>query len=227
MLGEETNVDKAASVGNYLSLYFGQNQGVRLGESTVISRRAHARMPEKRVKGQIKILINRDAGKTYLDYVDVDQIVHIDVYHKPGEIDPRDVARAIFWALDEHFLEKDPQLQYAEEERFKMVSGYANKIFITTNQGKGLLYDLFQDILKPFFEGEEGHDHVHVLARLNREEYYLAYVIAEMVEEVILASGLKLSKVRNIIHGNQKEERDSYAGYIKLPWKKFKGQNAH
>ena len=31
MLGEETNVDKAASVGNYLSLYFGQNQGVRLG----------------------------------------------------------------------------------------------------------------------------------------------------------------------------------------------------
>jgi len=226
MLGEETNVDKAASVGNYLSLYFGQNQGVRLGESTVISRRAHARMPEKRVKGQIKILINRDAGKTYLDYVDVDQIVHIDVYHKAGEIDPRDVARAIFWALDEHFLEKDPQLQYAEEERFKMVSGYANKIFITTNQGKGLLYDLFQDITKPFIEGEEGHDHVHILARLNREEYYLAYVIAETVEEVVLASGIKLSKVRNIIHGNQKEERDSYAGYIKLPWKNFKGQNA-
>ncbi len=226
MLGEQTNVDKAASVGNYLNLYFGQNQGVRLGESTVISRRAHAKMPEKRVKGQIKILTNRDAGKTYLDYVDVDQIVHIDVYHQIGEIDPRDVARAIFWALDEHFLEKDPQLQYAEEERFKMVSGYANKIFITTNQGKGILYDLFQDILKPFVQGEEGFDHVHILARLDREEYYLAYVMAEMVEQVILASGLKLSKVRNIVHGNQKEERDSYAGYIKLPWKKFKGQNA-
>ena len=28
MLGEETNVDKAASVGNYLSLYFEQNQAV-------------------------------------------------------------------------------------------------------------------------------------------------------------------------------------------------------
>jgi magnesium chelatase subunit D len=226
MLGEQTNVDKAASVGNYLNLYFGQNQGVRLGESTVISRRAHAKMPEKRVKGQIKILTNRDAGKTYLDYVDVDQVVHIDVYHQIGEIDPRDVARAIFWALDEHFLEKEPQLQYAEEERFKMVSGYANKIFITTNQGKGILYDLFQDILKPFIQGEEGFDHVHILARLDREEYYLAYVIAETVEQVILASGLKLSKVRNIVHGNQKEERDSYAGYIKLPWKKFKGQNA-
>jgi magnesium chelatase subunit D len=226
MLGEQTNVNKAASVGNYLNLYFGQNQGVRLGESTVVSRRAHARMPEKRVKGQIKILTNRDAGKHYLDYVEDDQIVHVDVYHKPGEIDPRAVARVIFWALDEHFLEKDPQLQYAEDERFKLVTGYANKIIITTNQGKGVLYDLFQDIVKPFIHGEEGHDHVHILTRLNREEYYLVYVIAEVVEEAILASGIKLAKVRNITHGNQKEERDSYAGYIKLPWKNFKGQNA-
>jgi len=226
MLGEQTNVDKAASVGNYLHLYLSQNQGVRLGESTVVSRKAHAKMPEKRVKGQIKVLTNRDAGKTFLDYVDADQIVHLDIYHKPGEIDPRDVARAIFGAIDEHLLEKVPQLQFAEDERFKLVREFANKIYITTNQGKGLLYDLFQDIVKPFIPGEEGYDHVHILARFNREDYYLVYVIAEAVEELILASGIKLSKVRNITHGNQKEERDSYAGYIKLPWKKFKGQKA-
>ncbi|MGE5390731.1 MAG: vWA domain-containing protein [Deltaproteobacteria bacterium] len=226
MLGEGTNVDKAASVGNYLNLYFGQDQGIRLGESTVVSRKAHARMPEKRVKGQIKILTNRDAGKKYLDYVDVDQVVHIDVYHRPGEIDPRDVARAIFWALEQHFVEKDPHLQYAEDERFKMVVEYANKIFITTNQGKGIMYDLFQNVVKPYHEGEEGWDHIHVLARLNKEEYYLVYVIAETMEAVVLESGIKLSKVRNIIHGNQKEERESYAGYIKLPWKNFKGQHA-
>jgi len=226
MLGEGTNVDKAASVGNYLNLYFGQEQGIRLGESVVVSRKAHARMPEKRVKGQIKILINRDAGKKYLDYVDVDQVVHIDAYHRPGEIDPRDVARAIFWALEQHFVEKDPHLQYAEDERFKLVVEYANKIFITTNQGKGVLYDLFQNVVKPYQEGEEGWDHIHILARLNKEEYYLVYVIAETVETVVLESGVKLSKVRNIIHGNQKEERESYAGYLKLPWKNFKGQHA-
>lgn len=226
MLGEGTNVDKAASVGNYLNLYFGQDQGIRLGESTVVSRKAHAKMPEKRVKGQIKILINRDAGKKYLDYVDVDQVVHLDVYHRPGEIDPRDVARELFWALEQHFVQKDPHLQYAEDERFKMVAEYAHKIYITTNQGKGVMYDLFQNVVKPYLEGEEGFDHVHILARLNREEYYLVYVIAETVEAVVLESGVKLSKVRNIIHGNQKEERESYAGYIKLPWKNFKGQHA-
>ncbi len=226
MLGEGTNVDKATSVGNYLNLYFGQNQGIRLGESTVVSRKAHARMPEKRVKGQIKVLVNRDAGKKYLDYVELDQIIHIDVYHRPGEIDPRDVARTIFWAMEQHFVEKDPALQYAEDERFKMVAEYARKIFITTNQGKGVLYDLFQNVVKPYQEGEEGWDHVHILARLTREEYYLVYVIVETVEAVILESGVKLSKVRNIIHGNQKEERESYAGYIKLPWKNFGGQHA-
>lgn len=224
MLGEDTNVDKAASVGNYLNLYFGQNQGVRLGESCVVSRKAHARMPEKRVKGQVKILLNRDAGKTYLDYVDVNQVVHLDVYHQLGEIDPRNVAKVIFWRLDEYFLEQDPQLKFADDQRFKMVANYANKIFIVTNQGKGLLYDLFQDVVKPYSQGDEGFDHVHVLARLNREEYYLIYVIAEAVEEAVLASEVKLARVRNIVHGNQKQKEESFAGYIKLPWKNFKGQ---
>lgn len=226
MLEERTRIDKAASVGNYLSLYFGQDQGVRLGESTVVSRKGHARMPEKRVKGQIKILLNRDAGKAHLDYVEADQVVHIDVYHRPGIIDPHVVARAIFNAMDGYFLDKDPQLKYAEDERFKMITDYANKIYLVTKQGKGTVYDLIQGIVKPYTEGEEGWDHLHILARLNRDEYYLVYIIAEAAEEIVLTSGVKLSRVRNIIHGNQKQEQDSYAGYIKLPWKNFKGHHA-
>lgn len=226
MLGEKTNIDKAASVGNYLSLYFGQNQGVRLGESTVASLKAHARMPEKRIKGQIKILLNRDAGKTFLDFVDEGKVVHIDVYHRPGLLDPRLIARAIFEAFDQYFMDKNPQLQFAEDERFKSVIAYAGKIYITTNQGKGTLYQLIQGTVEPFTEESEGHDHVHILAQLERDEYFLVYIIAEIVEQVILVNEIKLSKVRNIIHGNEKQPRDSYAGYIRLPWKHFKGQAA-
>ena len=220
-----SNISKATTVGNYLSLYLGQNQGVRLGDGIIVSRKAHARMPEKRVKGQIKILINQDAGKKYLDYIDVDQVVHIDVYHKMGDIDPRDVAKSIFWALNQHFLEEDPQLKYAEDELFRMVTGCANKIYLTSNGGKGLLYDLFQEKVNPYTEGEEGWDHVHILARLNRNEYALVYVIAEAVEMAILESGVALAKVRNISHGKEKKAEESFAGYIKLPlpWKKFKG----
>jgi magnesium chelatase subunit D len=223
-MGEKTNVDKALAVGNYLSLYFGQNQGVRLGESCVVSRKAHARMPEKRVKGQIKILLNRDAGKTYLDFVDVNQVVHLDIYHKSGEIDPRNVAQVVFSRIENYLLEKDPQLQFAEDELFKIIIDYAARIFITCNQGQGVLYDLFQDVVKPLEPGEEGQDHVHILARLDREEYFLVYVIAEAAEEAVLASDVKLARVRNITHGNQKQLEENYAGYIKLPWKHFKGQ---
>lgn len=225
-MSNQSNVDKADAVGNYLNLYFGQNQGVRLGESTVVSRKAHARMPEKRLKGQIKILLNRDAGKTFMDFVDEDQVVHIDVYHKEGEVDPTEIARIIFQAIDENFLEKNPQLKYNEDERFRLVVEYANKIFIATTLGKGVLYDLFQEVVKPYFEGEEGKDHVHILARLNREEYYLVYIIAEAVEELLIADGVRLAKVRNINHGNQKQKQEDFSGYIKIPWKKFKGQNA-
>src|SRR5665647_2115650 len=137
----QSNISNATSVANYLSLYMGQDQGVRLGESVVVSRKAHAPMPKKRIKGQIEILINCDAGKTYLDYVDIDQIVHIDVYHLDGEIDPREVARAIFWAMDKYFINEDPQLQYADDVCFQFVSAYAEKIQITTNLGKGSIYD--------------------------------------------------------------------------------------
>lgn len=222
------NISKATTVGNYLSLYLGQNQGVRLGDSTVVSRKAHARMPEKRVKGQIKILINQDAGKTYLDFIDADQVLHIDVYHKLGDIDPCDVAKAIFWGMKQHLLEEDPQLKYAEEELFRMVTDYANKIFVTTNSGKGLLYDLFQEKVKPYTEGEQGWDHVHILARFNRDEYSLVYIIVEAVELAIQESGVTLAKVRNISHGKEKKQEEDFAGYLRIPipWKKFKGIQA-
>lgn len=223
---EKSKVDKAASVGNYLGLYLGQGQGIRLGESTVVSCHTHGRMPEKRVKGQIKIFTNRDAGKCFLDFVDEGQVVHMDVFHRPGEVDPVELAKAIFWGFNQYFIVKDPQLQYAEDERFKIAAGFATKIFLTTAMGKGTVYELMQEKIQPYSESDEGHDHVHILAQLQKEEYYLVYVIAEIVEEFILNNELKLSRVRNITHGNQKREEESYAGYMRLPWKRLKGQNA-
>ncbi len=225
MISRQSNIDKAASVGNYLNLYFSQNQGVRLGESTVASRKAHSKMPEKRIKGQIKILINKDAGKTYLDFVDEDQVVHVDVYHKPGSIDPIKAAKAIFAAIELYFLEKEPRLEYAEDERFKIVTDFAHKIFISTNQGKGTLLELFQNTVNHFTAGDEGKDHIHVLLRLKREDYFIVYIVAEALEAVILDAGLELAKVRNVIHDKQKQQEEQFAGYISLPWKKIKGQS--
>ena len=76
----QTSIDNATSVANYLGLYLGQDQGVRLGDSVVVSTKAHRRMTEKRIKGQIEILVNSDAGQTYLNYVDMEQVGGLPVY---------------------------------------------------------------------------------------------------------------------------------------------------
>ena len=222
----QSNINNAASVANYLGLYLGQDQGVRLGDSTVVSTKAHRRMPEKKIKGQVEILINSDAGQTYLNYVDPDQIVHIDVHHMPGNMDVKKVALAIYWAINEYVIEEDPQLQYVDDVRFKAVAAYAEKIHITTNLGQGWLFDVMQNEMEPYIEGEEGQDHVHILARLNRQNYALIYIIASAVEDIIQQSGIQLAEVRNITHGKEKKILDDFGNYIKLPWKKFKGKDA-
>ena len=222
----QSNINNAASVANYLGLYLGQDQGVRLGDSTVVSTKAHRRMPEKKIKGQVEILVNSDAGQTYLNYVDADQIVHIDVHHMPGNIDVQKVALAIYWAINDYVIEEDPQLEYADDVRFKAVAAYAEKIHITTNLGQGWLFDVMQNEMEPYIEGEEGQDHVHILARLNRQNYSLIFIIASAVEDIILQSGLQLAEVRNITHGKEKKILDDFGNYIKLPWKKFKGKDA-
>lgn len=219
-------INSATSVANYLGLYLGQDQGVRLGDSVVVSTKAHRRMPEKKIKGQVEILLNSDAGQTYLNYVDTDQIVHIDVYHMPGNIDPQKVALGIFWAVNDFVIEEDEQLKYADDVRFKAVAAYVEKLQITTNLGQGWLFDIMQNEMEPYIEGEEGQDHVHILIRLNRQQYSLVYVIAAAVEEVILQSGVQLAEVRNITHGKEKKILDDFGNYIKLPWKKFKGKDA-
>ena len=55
-------------IGNYLRIYFRQEQGVRLGESGVVSLKVHQVVPGR--KGQVKILTNRDAGQCFLEYID-------------------------------------------------------------------------------------------------------------------------------------------------------------
>jgi len=214
--------DKSSVIGNYLGIYFGQEQGVRLGESTVVSRKAHAVVPGK--KGHIRILTNRDAGRTYEKFIDPDQVVHIDVFHKPGTVDARQVAKHVFWAIEKYLVEENPNLTFMEDEKFKNALDYALRIQVSTRSGKGLVYELFQGEVKPVSEEEEKLSHVHILGKLNPEKYGIILPIAEAVEDAVTEAGLELVKVKKISHGREKEKQENFAGYLMLPWKKAKGE---
>ncbi|MGE5373273.1 MAG: vWA domain-containing protein [Solirubrobacterales bacterium] len=217
--------DVSNVIGNYLNVYFGQEQGVRLGESVVVSLKAIKVNPDK--FAHVKILSNRDAGQKYLDYIDPGQVVHLAFFHKTGVVHPKTVAREIFTALEQFVVEENPRLSFMEDEKFDYVVEYALKIMVVTRLGKGVVYDLVQGAMDPPDEGEESLNHVRILMKLTPDKYGVVLPVAEAVEEAIYADGLQPAKVKRISHTREKEQPESYArGFFMIPWKKrMKGNN--
>ncbi|MGE5423666.1 MAG: vWA domain-containing protein [Ignavibacteriales bacterium] len=208
-----------AVVGNYLNIYFGQQQGVRLGESSVVSLKVHRTAPQK--KGHVRILVNRDAGQKFLDYIDPGQVVHISIYHEPGLVDPRKVAKLIFWAIEEYITEEYSDLGYQEDVKFKHAVDYALKIQVTTGAGQGLVYDLFQGQIESV-ENDESLNQIRILAKLRSDQYGVILAIVEAVEEAVAAEGLGLLKVAKISHAKDKEPDDSLSNFLSSPFRKTK-----
>ena len=207
-------------IGNYLRIYFGQEQGVRLGESGVVSLKVHQVVPGR--KGQVKILTNRDAGQCFLEYIDPGRVVHLSVFHQHGIICPREVAKRIFWNIEEYIQQETPSLSFVENDRLKKAVDYALKIQVVTCEGKGLVYDLFQGQVEPLDPGEQVLNHVRVLIKVDSNRYDIILPVAAAVEEAIIAAGLELGKVRKLIHTSAKEQEKRLANYVLFPWRQLK-----
>lgn len=207
-------------VGNYLNIYFGQEQGVRLGESGVVSLKVHQAVPGR--KGQVKILTNRDAGQYFLEFIDPGQVVHLSVFHQRGSIHPRDVAKRIFWAIEEYLQQEDPRLSFMENDKLQNAVDYALKIKVVTREGKGLVYDLFQGQVETLDLRDHDINHVRVLIKVGSDKYGIILPIAAAVEEAIVATGLELGKIRKIIHTKDKEQEEKFSNYVLFPWKQLK-----
>jgi len=214
----ETFFDNATMIGNYLSIYFDKEQGVRLGESTVVSLKAHAQVPGRR--GQVRILLNRDAGKTYRGFVDTGQVVHIDVHHGPGAFDVVYLARKMLKAIEDRVIRLEPSLQFNENERMKNMLEYAGKTELYTRYGNGSLYELCQGEVEPPRENDRKRGHIHILAVLTRDKYDIILPLVEAVEDGLTEQGIELGKVKRIFHAKERVREESLAGYLVLPWRK-------
>lgn len=207
-------------VGNYLNIYFGQEQGVRLGESGVVSLKVHQVVPRR--KGQVKILTNRDAGQCFLEFIDPGQVVHLSVFHQRGIIHPREVAKRIFWAIEEYLEQENPQQSsIMGNDHLQNAVDYALKIQVVTCEGKGLVYDLFQGQVEPLDPGDSALNHVRVLIKVGSDKYGIILPIAAAVEEAIIATGPELGKVRKIIHTRAKEQEVRFSNVL-FPWRQLK-----
>jgi len=216
--------ETAKSIGNYLGLYFERGQGVRLGDSCVVSLKDHEVAAV--VRGHVKVLTNRDAGQVLLDYIDPQMVVNLNVFHGPGIPDPCVVAQKIYSAIEDYITIEIPRLTAAEDEKLEHMTDYAMKLQVSTRGGKGLVWDLISGRVEPIEERQRGGNFVQVLAKLSRDKYGIILPIATAVEEALIESGLELGKVKKISHMVAKQtEKQEGGGSIPIPWKRFKGAN--
>lgn len=214
----------AKSIGNYLHLYFQKGEGVRLGESCVVSLRAHEVATV--LKGHVKIFTNQDAGQTLLDYIDPEMVVNLNVFHKPGVLDPCAVAVKIWSAIEDYITIEIPRLTAAEDEKLEHMTDYAMKLQVSTRGGKGLVWDLVSGKVEPIEAPQRGGNFVQVLGKLTSDKYGILLPIAEAVEAAIIETGLELGKVKRISHIMAKtKEKQEMAASIPIPWRKFKNAN--
>jgi len=210
----------ARMIGNHLAVYLNKNQGVMLGDHIVVSRRVHITMPEKRVKGLIKILINKDAGISYLNYSEPERVVHFDIYHLEGEIDTSELILEIFSVIEQYYSLDNERYQYLEEERFKAVLGICRRIYLKCGDQQGWLYDLLQKKNSANLnEISSDIEHIHILAAINPGEYPLLYLLALGIENLLLHMNIKLAKINKIMHEKYKPGDRDLEPYISFPWK--------
>ena len=207
MANENVLASRQIALGNNLRLFLGRNQGVRVGESAVVSRRVH--QPYPRDPRRIQVFVEQDAGKTFSGLTEPDQVVHLDVYHDPAEIAALPIARKIWAAIDAFLEEQGPELMIRKaEDRLTQPGEVANRIYLATAENQGGVARLIRQGYDEFKEVPENlRDHVHLLMELPEEWYALAFSLIDAVESAILEQGHSIRKIAGVLNGYGKAKQ--------------------
>lgn len=204
---------------NYLSAYFRKNQGVRLGETTVISHKVHGNDP--RTPGEIRIYIDQDAGRFYLKRVEDNLILHMDVFHEPATLDGVYVARRIRQGVENYFLklQDENRREYTKERVTELIKFFSERILLKTSSGQGNVFSLSRREAELIPEKVRiPQTHVHLLFPLESKYYDILIFIADAVEQAVLNQGFEIRRVEKIIHCERELEENTTPGIgLNLP----------
>lgn len=203
----------------YLSTYFRKNQGVRLGETTVVSYKVHGNDP--RTPGQIRIYVDQDAGRFYLNRNDDNLILHVDIFHEPASLDGVYVARRVRQGVENYFLklQDENRSEYTKEKVAELTKTFSEKIMLQTASGQGNVFGLARREVKLIPEKNRvPQNHVHLLCHLNPENYDMLVFIADAVEQAVLNQGFEIRRVEKIVHCERDFEESATPGLgLNLP----------
>ncbi|HOB88072.1 MAG: VWA domain-containing protein [Bacillota bacterium] len=182
---------------------FRMGRGLRIGETTVISRRVHVIYPEE--PGEVKIIINQDAGAAFYARIKKNEILHIDIFHEIAEVDHRRIAEAIKHAVYEYF--RDPVFHHGRGFLFPSAGELLDLIDIQTGSGGGrvsgsLNYGRKYSLRKAHF------NHVHLAAMFPDNCLAVVFYIVSAIEEELACQGIEIRKVERISHLEGKGKAD-------------------
>lgn len=195
-------LDRAAAV---VSQAFAAGQGVRLGQSAVLSTKVHAFQP--RCPEHVQILINSDAGQVFYQRQDKGAVWHLDVFHQCGRVDHRQAARYLCQAVAVYNA-------CAANQTELTCRGTVNPALmdIQTATGGGRITGNLQGGKKQSVRRAH-ENHVHVALIIPPDELPCLFYIVAAAEAAVVDSGLELRCNERITHIDSTESLADLSPY--------------
>ena len=174
---------------------FRMGRGLRIGETTVVSKRVHVIHPAS--PGEIKVLVNQDAGVCFYSRRRKDEILHIDVFHEVAEVDHRRAADAVKRAVYRFY--QDLLLDRARGLFLPQPGELLNLMDIQTGTGGGRVGGTLNYGRK--LSLRKAHcNHVHIAAMLPDNCLLVLFYLVLALEEEIARQGVEIRKVERLTH---------------------------
>jgi len=190
-----------------------KEQGCRVGETAVVSRKVHTIDPCQ--PESVCVIQNADAGKVFYRRTKLNEVVHLDIFHSLGRMNPKPVAEAARAAVDSYT--RAVATNYGMHFNIgREIYALANYIDVQTGSGGGrvtgkLSYGLKESLRKSH------ENHVHLSLLLPSNNIALVFFLIEQAECAIKSCGFELRKIEHIKHNladpNTKQDLSAYSAY--------------
>jgi magnesium chelatase subunit D len=204
LIFEKITLQQLVEIGGQIVASLDRKQGFRLGESTVISSYLHRSTPLR--PGEIRILVNRDAGMELAHRETPGQIIHVDVFHEPAVVEHQPLVRILEETLDAY-------LGFSHKEASgNMLQSYAERIYLETGTGSGTLTELadgLPDSGKNPARPRRKNRVQLLFDRFPADDLALIPCMVDALETELDSRSVEIRKVEKIVHVEKKTRQSS------------------
>ena len=191
---------------NELAAMLDAGQGVRVGDTAVVSRRVHTIVPDR--PGEVQVVSKADAGQVFYGRKHRNEVVHVDLFHDLGDLDPGRVAIAIAHAvawyqgdIEGHYCGGEGSVDMGPGHRESGGFSVASQLNLTDVQtalgGGRVTGDLSRGRTQTLRNSHRNH--VHLTFVLEPVHTPLIFYMVHACEEVVVQSGLDLRSINEVV----------------------------